>query len=116
MEENMVSIKVIDRVQKEHEILAPTDMGMNLMEVLKSYELPVEGICGGMAMCASCHCYLKSDHLDSEPNGDEQAMLDEAFDVKDNSRLACQIKITEALNGLVIELAPEAVANDSDDW
>ena len=116
MDENVVNIKVIDRLQKEHELIAPTDMSMNLMEVLKSYELPVEGICGGMAMCASCHCYIKSDHIDSQPNDDEKAMLDEAFDVKDNSRLACQIKVVESLNGLIIELAPEAVEDDSDDW
>ena len=37
-------------------------MSMNMMELCKSAELPVEGTCGGMAMCASCHCYVESDH------------------------------------------------------
>ena len=48
-----------------HEIQAPTDMAMNLMEVIRSFELVEEGtigICGGMAMCASCQCYVKSNH------------------------------------------------------
>ena len=49
-----ITIKVKDREGIMHELLAPTDMAMNLMEVLKAYELPVEGTCGGMAMCASC--------------------------------------------------------------
>jgi len=110
-----VNITVVDREGEKHELVAPTDMGMNIMEVCKSYELPVEGVCGGMAMCASCHCYIKSDHKLNEMNFDEQAMLDEALDVKENSRLGCQIPIAENLEGLVIELAPEQNADD-DDW
>ncbi len=65
------------------------------------------GICGGMAMCASCQCYIVSDHELPEMSDDEDLMLAEAFNVKDNSRLSCQIFIKEELNGLEIELAPE---------
>ena len=79
---------------------------MNVMEVCKSYELPVEGICGGMALCASCHVYIKSDHDLSEPSEDEENMLDQAFFVKSNSRLGCQINITHEIDGLVLQLAP----------
>ena len=82
-------------------------MQMNLMEVCKSYELPVEGTCGGMALCASCQCYILSDHELEERSDDEEAMLAEAFNVRDNSRLGCQIPIREALNGLRVELAPD---------
>ena len=57
-----VTVTVIDREGKSHELIAPTDVAMNLMEVCKAYELPVEGTCGGMAMCASCQCYLVSKH------------------------------------------------------
>ncbi|MDY7395845.1 2Fe-2S iron-sulfur cluster-binding protein [Aureibaculum sp. 2210JD6-5] len=103
-----VKIKIKDREGVIHEVLAPTDMAMNLMEVCKSYELPVEGTCGGMAMCASCQCYVLSDHILSAMEDEEEAMLSEAFYVKENSRLGCQIPITEALNGLEIELAPES--------
>lgn len=102
-----ITIKVKDREGIIHELLAPTDMAMNLMEVLKAYELPVEGTCGGMAMCASCQCYIESDHNLNEMQDEEEAMLSEAFYVKDNSRLGCQIPIDENLNGLEVELAPD---------
>ena len=102
-----VTITVIDREGKSHELIAPTDMAMNLMEVCKAYELAVEGTCGGMAMCASCQCYLVSDHDLSEKSDDEEAMLSEAFHVKENSRLGCQIHMSKALEGLTVELAPE---------
>jgi 2Fe-2S ferredoxin len=54
------------------------------------YELPVEGTYGGMAMCASCQCYVLNVTL-PEMGDDEEAMLSEAFYVKSNSRLGCQI-------------------------
>jgi 2Fe-2S ferredoxin len=85
-------------------------MNMNVMELIRSYELAEEGtvgICGGMAMCASCQCYLLNDVLKTERNDDEEAMLADAYHVKDNSRLGCQIHITEDLEGLEIEIAPE---------
>ena len=103
-----VLIKIKDREGVIHELQAPTDMAMNIMELCKAYELPVEGTCGGMAMCASCQCYVLNDVLKTVRNDDEEAMLSEAFNVKDNSRLGCQIHITEALEGLELELAPEA--------
>lgn len=102
-----IKITIIDRNGDRHEVEAPTDMNMNLMEVCKAYDLPVQAVCGGMAMCATCQCYIISDHDLGERNDDEQAMLWEAQNVKDNSRLGCQVPITEELEGLVIELAPE---------
>ncbi len=106
-----VTINIIDREGVAHEVQAPTDMNMNLMEVIRSFELAPEGtigICGGMAMCASCQCYILSEKINlPEMRDDEEAMLSEAFDVQDNSRLSCQIPITEALEGLEVELAPE---------
>ena len=102
-----ITIKVTDRSGKEHELIAPTDMNMNLMELCKSYELPVEGVCGGMAMCASCQCYIQSTHELPEKSDDEEAMLSEALHVQPNSRLGCQIQILPELEGLEIELAPE---------
>jgi len=108
----MSDIKIIitDRDGVTHEVDAPTDMNMNLMEVVRSYELAPEGtigICGGMAMCASCQCYVKSDHELPEKSDDEEAMLAEAFNVEENSRLGCQIHMTPQLEGLEVELAPE---------
>ena len=102
-----IKITVIDREGITHQLDAPTDMAMNLMEVCKAYELPVEGTCGGMAMCASCQCYVLSDHPLEEKSEDEEAMLSEAFHVKENSRLGCQIPMDKKLEGIKVELAPE---------
>lgn len=105
-----VTLFITDRNGIKHEVLAPTDMNMNVMELIRSYELAEEGtvgICGGMAMCASCQCYLLNDVLKTERNDDEEAMLVDAYHVKDNSRLGCQIHISEDLEGLEIEIAPE---------
>lgn len=105
-----ITIKIKDRDGVVHQVEAPTDMAMNLMEVVRSYELAPEGtigVCGGMAMCASCQCYVTSDHQLPEMGYDEDLMLAEAFNVKDNSRLGCQIQMTDDLNGLEVELAPE---------
>lgn len=104
--ENMIRVHVTDREGQVHELDAPTDMGMNMMELCKSAELPVEGTCGGMAMCASCHMYVESNHDLNEKSGDEEDMLDEAFFVEDNSRLGCQLHLSDALDGLVVRLAP----------
>jgi len=107
---NDIKINIIDREGVKHEVEAPTDMNMNLMEIVRSFELAPEGtigICGGMAMCASCQCYILSDHQLPEMSSDEDLMLSEAFNVKENSRLSCQIFIKDGLDGLEIELAPE---------
>jgi len=101
-----IKVIVIDRAGLTHELEAPTDMNMNIMEICKSYELPVEGTCGGMALCASCQVYLESDTPLPEQGDSELAMLDQAFHVKENSRLGCQIRTTEAIDGIVLRLAP----------
>jgi ferredoxin len=105
-----ITLKITDRDGIAHTVQAPTDMAMNIMEVVRAYELAPEGtigICGGMAMCASCQCYVLNDVELPEMGTDEDAMLSEAYNVKPNSRLGCQIPITESLEGLAIELAPE---------
>ena len=106
-----IKITIIDRKGAAHQVDAPTDMNMNLMEVVRSYELAPEGtigICGGMAMCASCQCYvLNHEDLLPEKSYEEEDMLDQAFFVEDNSRLGCQIFIKKELEGLEVKLAPE---------
>jgi ferredoxin len=106
-----ITIKITDRDGLTHEVQAPIDMNLNVMELVRMYELAPEGtigICGGMAMCASCQCYVTNDVVLPEMGDDEEAMLSEAFNVKSNSRLGCQIHLTEKLDGLEIELAPES--------
>lgn len=104
--DNTIRVSVTDLEGQVHELDAPTDMGMNMMELCKSAELPVEGTCGGMAMCASCHMYVESDHDLQEKSDDEEDMLDEAFFVEDKSRLGCQLYLTNELDGLKVKLAP----------
>jgi 2Fe-2S ferredoxin len=104
----MIKIKVIDREDNEHLLEAPTDMNLNLMEICKAYELPIEGTCGGMALCSTCHVYVLSDHELKSPTDDEEDMLDQAFFVQDNSRLGCQIRLADELEGLEVKLAPQA--------
>lgn len=107
MSENTITITIIDRNDVHHTLEAPTDMNMSIMELCKSYNLPVKGTCGGMALCASCQCYLESDHTLPEQTDAELDMLDQAFHVEDNSRLTCQIEITKAIDHIILRLAPE---------
>lgn len=104
---NDVTVTIIDREGVSHELVGPTDMNMNIMELCKAYELPVLGECGGMAMCATCQCYLESDTALLEQSDAELDMLDQAFYVKSNSRLGCQIHLTEEIEGIILRLAPE---------
>ncbi len=103
-----ITVTIIDREGEAHVLSAPTDMNMNVMEVCKAYDLPVLGECGGMAMCATCQCYLESETALPEQSDAELDMLDQAFFVKPNSRLGCQIQIQDEIDGIVLRLAPEA--------
>ena len=106
-----VKVTIVDRTGTEHEILAPTDMSMNLMETVKAYELAEEGtfgICGGMLMCASCQCYVESEtELPEISDEEDNLMHTEGVFVKENSRLSCQIPVTESIKGLRVTIAPE---------
>jgi len=102
-----INITIIDREGNAQTYEAPTDMNMNLMEFCKAVELPVKGECGGMAMCATCQVYIESKHELPVKTEAEMDMLDQAFFVKENSRLGCQIHLHENMEGLVVRLAPE---------
>ena len=103
-----ITVTVIDREGTPHQIDAPTDMNLNMMEICRMSDLGVEGTCGGMALCASCQVYIESDHQLPEQSDAELDMLDQAFFVKSNSRLGCQLKIKEDLEGLVVRIAPHS--------
>jgi ferredoxin-2, mitochondrial len=104
-----ISIKITDRKGQTHQVKVPTDMALNLMQVVRAYELePIGtvGICGGMAMCHTCQCYATNDVTLPEKKEIELATLSRLPNIKTNSRLCCQIPVTSALEGLEIELAP----------
>ena len=102
-----MKIKVTDRDGKKHEL--DGDTNSTLMEILRDAGLDIEAACGGCCACATCHVYINDQWLDkiSPKDDDEESMLDQAFDVRNSSRLSCQINLSEDLDGIELELAPE---------
>ena len=85
------------------------DSNSTLMEIIRDEGLDIEAACGGCCACATCHVYIDKKWLNklNPIEDDEEAMLDQAFQVKNNSRLSCQIALSEDLDGLELELAPD---------
>ena len=83
----------------------------NLVELLRAYGVPMKAECGGAGVCATCHVRIAPAWLDRlvPPSDEELAKLDEIAAADERSRLACQIRMTEALDGLELELHPESV-------
>ena len=86
--------------------------GSTVMEnAIKNAVPGIEAECGGACACATCHVYIDDAWTDAvgKPAAMEEDMLDFAFDVRPNSRLSCQIKVKDELNGLVVSI-PERQA------
>ena len=103
----MAIVHVVDREGAEHKLEGVT--GWSVMEIIREAGLPIEAACGGCCACATCHVYVDPDWLARlNPAGpDESMMLDEAFEVRDNSRLSCKLMFADALDCLKVTLAPE---------
>ena len=103
----MPKIIITNRDGKKHEIDA--DPNFTLMEAIRDKGFDIEASCGGCCACATCHVYVdeKWKTRVTKLNDDEESMLDLAFDVRDNSRLSCQIELSDELDGLELEIAPE---------
>lgn len=81
--------------------------GMTVMEAAIKNSVPgIDADCGGACACATCHVYVDPAWADKTGTAEqmEEDMLDFAFDVRDTSRLSCQIKVTDELDGLVVNL------------
>ena len=101
----MAKIKYIEFGGTEHEIDVPT--GLTVMEGAVKNKIPgIDGDCGGACACATCHVYVQKEWLSKLPSKEdtEEDMLDFAFEVKENSRLSCQLTVTDELDGLVVDL------------
>ncbi len=101
----MPKITYIEHNGTEHVVEA--DAGMTVMETAVKNQIPgIEAECGGACSCATCHVYVEEAWKEAtgEPEEMEEDMLDFAFDVRPTSRLSCQIKITGALDGLVVRV------------
>ena len=98
-------LKVKDKEGIIHELKA--DLGSTIMEIIRDAGLDIEAACGGCCACATCHIYVTNNKVEKliDMDDDEESMLDQAFDVETNSRLACQIEYTEDLNGMEVTLA-----------
>ena len=106
--EDAINIHIQQEDGSRLSLEAPTDMGLTVMEFLKASELDIPAICGGMAICATCHVEILESNLLPEPNDDEAFMLDSLPHATSASRLSCQLRITPELDGLVVRLAPDA--------
>lgn len=101
----MINITVVDRDDSSAVIEVPTDINLNLMEVLKAYEYDVLATCGGMALCATCHVQvLEGMEQLPEPQDAELDMLDTLPDAGFDSRLACQLKVNEQLADITVKI------------
>lgn len=99
----MARIIFIDHDGTSREVAAQA--GMSVMEAAVKNMVPgIDADCGGACACATCHVYVETDWLEKTGGRSEmeEDMLDFAFDVRDNSRLSCQIKVSDALDGLTV--------------
>ena len=81
--------------------------GLTVMEGAVQNDIPgIDADCGGGMACATCHVYVKEEGLDKLPikEDGEEDMLDMAFEPKKNSRLSCQLTITDELDGLIVNI------------
>lgn len=104
-----MKILATDRKGRAH-IVGGT-IGWTVMEALRDAGLPIIAECGGACACATCHVYIDAAWREKtgEASPMEQDMLDFGYDVRANSRLSCQIKVTQELDGLVVTV-PERQA------
>lgn len=106
-------LRIRDREGQRHDLEAVD--GWRAMEVIRDYGLEnasvaIKAECGGACACATCHVYVEKAWIERLPPAslEEHAALDGAFDVRENSRLSCQIIMDESLDGLELTLAPDS--------
>jgi 2Fe-2S ferredoxin len=101
----MTKITFVEHNGTEHALDA--ENGMTLMEAAVKNSVPgIDADCGGACACATCHIYLRDGWAEKTGSREEMEddMLDFAFDVRDNSRLSCQIKVSDEIDGIVVDV------------
>lgn len=80
--------------------------GLTLLDVARMHDIAIEGACGGSMACATCHVVVDEAHFDRlpPPSAEEEDMLDLAADLRPTSRLGCQIRLTDAIDGLTVRV------------
>jgi ferredoxin len=97
-----VTFRLPDGSMRSYDVAA----GLTLLDVARIHDLAIEGACGGSMACATCHIVVDPAFMDRlrEPSPEEEDMLDLAAEVQANSRLGCQIRLTDALDGLTVSV------------
>ena len=106
----MAKITYIEHTGKSHTI--NVENGLTVMEGAVQNDIPgIDADCGGSMACATCHVYVKEDWFNKVPSKQEgeDDMLDQAFEPKTNSRLSCQLIVSDELDGLVVNLPEKQV-------
>lgn len=101
----MAKITYIEFDGTEHKV--DVDDGMSVMQGAMHNGVPgIDATCGGACACATCHVFVDPDWIKAvgAPNEQEEEMLDFAESQQENSRLSCQIEVSEALDGLVVRM------------
>ena len=101
----MAKITYIENGGTEHHVDVPT--GLSVMDGARRFTIPgIDGDCGGACACATCHVYVDDNWtgIVGEPEAMEEDMLDFAYDVRPNSRLSCQIKVRDEIDGLIVRV------------
>jgi 2Fe-2S ferredoxin len=98
----MITIFVEEANGTRTPIEVPTDMNLSLMEVLKASDYSIPATCGGMALCATCHVQVIEGEAFMEASEAEWDMFDTLPSVPEGSRLACQMRLIDDMNGLVV--------------
>jgi 2Fe-2S ferredoxin len=104
----MGKIVVTDRAGEKHDI--DIEAGDNIMDPLRELDNGIEALCGGMCSCATCHIFLEPKWFEKidAPQDDELELLEETECFrKGESRLSCQVKFSEELEGMTFTIAPE---------
>ena len=106
----MPRMTFIGRDGTRQEVDAP--LGYTLLQIARENDVDIEGACEGCLACATCHVHVAVEWYDKipGPDDDEEDMLDLAFNVVDTSRLGCQVRISEELDGLIVTLPPDGLA------
>lgn len=101
-----LAVRLANGLRREHGAIA----GMHLVELMRAHGLPVKAECGGAGACATCHVRIPAQWQDllPPPSDDELAKLDEVPGADESSRLACQIVMTDAIDGLEVALQPDS--------
>jgi 2Fe-2S ferredoxin len=106
----MPKITYIEHAGREHVVEVP--VGLSVMEGAVKNAIPgIDADCGGACACSTCHVYVDPAWVDKLPPREsmEEDMLDFAYEPKANSRLTCQIKVTPALDGLIVRMPEKQI-------